>query len=220
MTAERPLTEQLAQAAAERAANRPAEVSEAHARGIAAVRAAGVAEGALSVGDRAPDFTLPDAMGRPVALDDLLRDGPTVLCFYRGGWCPYCSLELRAYEALLPEITAAGATFAAISPQTPDASLTTAEKLALSFPVLSDIGNEVARTFGLVHGVTSEVADILERNGADMAVRNAQPADAIELPLPATYLVDASSTIRFAFVSADYVERAEPTEVLAVLRTL
>ena len=219
MTAERPLTEQLVQAAAEREANRPAEVSEAFARGIAAVRAAGVAEGALSVGDRAPGFTLPDAMGRPVALDDLLRDGPTVLCFYRGGWCPYCSLELRAYEALLPEITAAGATFAAISPQTPDASLTTAEKLALTFPVLSDVGNEVARTFGLVHSVTGEVADILERNGADMAVRNAQPADAIELPLPATYIVDTSSAIRFAFVSADYVERAEPSEVLAVLRT-
>lgn len=217
---DQPLGEQLKELLREKSAGRPAEVSDAFTRGIEAVRASGLVEGSLTVGDAAPRFTLPDATGRPVTLDELVRDSATVLCFYRGGWCPYCNLELRAYEALLPELADAGATFAAISPQTPDASLTTAEKLALSFPVLSDVGNDVARAFGLVHRVTDEVAAIFERNGYAMADRNAQPADAIELPLPGTYVVDAAATIRFAFASADYTERAEPSDVLATVRAL
>lgn len=220
MPTDRTLGEQLQQLLREKTANRPAEISDAFTRGIEAVRASGLSEGALGVGAPAPRFTLPDASGRPVCLDDLLDTGAAVLCFYRGGWCPYCNLELRAYEALLPELADAGATFAAISPQTPDASLTTAEKLALSYAVLSDVGNEVARAFGLVHAVTGEVAEIFERNGYDMAGRNAQPADAIELPLPATYVVDREGTVRFAFASADYTERAEPSDVLTVLRGL
>lgn len=184
-------------------------------RATDAVRASGLADAALSVGDRAPRFTLPDATGQTVALGDLLARGPVILTFYRGGWCPYCNLELRAYQALLPEIEASGATLVAVSPQTPDASLTTQEKKELAFAVLSDEGNAVAREFGLVHTVPADVREAYLGFGIDLDGANGD--DSGDLPLPATYVIDADGTIRFAFVDADYTKRAEPSEVLASL---
>lgn len=201
-------------------ANRPPEIGALFADGVARVRAAGIAQSALAVGDSAADFTLPDATGSDVALSELLGVGPVILCFYRGGWCPYCSLELRAYEALLPELSAAGAVLVAISPQTPDASLTTAQKQNLTFSVLSDVGNVVAGAFGLVHGVEPAIAAAYKRSGHDLPGGNAQPEDDITLPLPATYLIDQQGQVHFAFVSADYTERAEPADVLAAVRGL
>jgi hypothetical protein len=103
-------------------------------------------EKALKTGDHAPDFTLPNPSGRAVSLSALLRSGPAVVTFYRGGWCPYCNLQLRAYQQALGEITALGAKLVAISPQLPDGSMSTAETNRLSFDVLSDVGNRVARS--------------------------------------------------------------------------
>jgi peroxiredoxin len=209
--------------AAGRAKRDPA-ITAAFDAGVEAVRTAGIAERAVTVGEVAPTFTLPDATGRPIALDDLLARGPVVITFYRGGWCPYCSMELRAYQAILPELEAAGATLVAISPQTPDASMTTAEKEELAFTVLSDVGSHVAHAFRLVHPVGDAVAAIYDDNGFDLTGRNAVGAEAgsdeVVLPLPATYVLDRQGTVRFAFVSPDYVERAEPVEVLAAVRAL
>ena len=101
---------------------------------------AGTAIDELAVGETAPDFTLPNATGEPVTLSTALEDGPVILSFYRGGWCPYCNLELRALQSALSDLEDAGATLIAVSPQTPDASLTTAEKNDLEFAVLSDVG--------------------------------------------------------------------------------
>jgi peroxiredoxin len=205
-------------------AKRDPAITAAFDAGVEAVRAAGIAERALTVGEQAPDVTLPDATGSPVALADLLARGPVVITFYRGGWCPYCSMELRAYQVILAELEAAGATLVAISPQTPDASMTTAEKEGLAFPVLSDVGSHVARAFRLVHPVGEEVQAIYEGNGFDLAGRNAIGAgagsDEVVLPLPATYVLDQQGTVRFAFVSPDYVERAEPADVLAAVLAL
>src|SRR5262245_2092016 len=100
-----------------------------------ALGAGGTFADAPHVGDRAPSFRLPDARGGEVALDDLLVDGPVVLVFYRGAWCPYCNLQLAAFQSALADIRAAGAALAAVSPQTPDQSLTFAEQKALEFPV-------------------------------------------------------------------------------------
>ena len=187
-------------------------------RATDAVRASGLADSALTVGDAAPTFSLPNASGETVALSDVLASGPVILTFYRGGWCPYCNLELRAYQAMLPEIEAAGATLVAVSPQTPDASLTTQEKKDLTFTVLSDEGNAVARQFGLVHTLPADLVAAYDQFGLDVAGSNGDASG--DLPLPATYVIDPDGTIRYAFVDADYTKRAEPSEVLASLQAV
>eukprot|EP01039_Chlorochromonas_danica_P016410 gene16410-19404_t len=109
----------------------PPEIRDAMARADLELAASGVAEQALKAGDPAPDFELPGVDGRTIRLSALLRDGPVIVSFYRGGWCPYCNLELRALQSALPQVRALGAQLVAISPQTPDESLSTAEKNAL-----------------------------------------------------------------------------------------
>ena len=172
--------------------------------------------GALDVGARAPAFRLPDARGGDVALDDLLGGGPVVLVFYRGAWCPYCNLQLAAFQGALADIRAAGATLVAISPQTPDQSLTLAEQRALEFPVLSDAGNEVARAYGLVFTSSEANTTTLHGLGIDLADFNGD--DTNTLPAASTFVIARDGVIRFASVSGDYRWRVGPDEVLAVLR--
>jgi peroxiredoxin len=174
-----------------------------------------VGSGAPQMGDQAPTFTLPDARGGEVALERLLGDGPVALVFYRGQWCPYCDLALRAYQEALPQIRAIGAMLVAISPQVPDESLSTAEKRGLAFPVLSDHGNQVARRYGLVFMV-SEALDRLHREfGIDLARSNGNPAN--ELPVPGVFVVARDGRIAFAHVEADFRQRLEPAELLRQL---
>jgi peroxiredoxin len=173
--------------------------------------------GALRVGDRAPGFRLPDARGGDVALDDLLARGPVVLVFYRGAWCPYCNLQLAAFQSAVADLRAAGAELVAVSPQTPDQSLTVAERHALEFPVLSDIGNAVARDYGLVF-TQSEAATAASRQlGIELADFNGD--DSNTLPAASTFVIGAEGVIRFASVSGDYRWRVGPDEVLAALRS-
>jgi peroxiredoxin len=173
---------------------------------------------ARRLGEVAPAFVLGDQHGRPVALADLLQQGPVVLTFYRGAWCPYCNLQLRAYQATLPEITRLGATLIAVSPQTPDNSLSLAEKNELEFPVLSDAHNEVARSYGLVFKVASEMLDTYKAVGSDLVKYNGD--DSWELPVPGTFVIARDGRIRLAFVDGDYSRRLEPAEILQALRSL
>ena len=173
---------------------------------------------ALKEGEPAPDFALPDPTGGTVRLAGLLRRGPVVVTFYRGAWCPYCNLALRAYQAALPEIKALGATLVAISPQTPDNSLTTAEKAGLTFPVLSDVGNRVARRYGLVFALSEAARPIYTAIGSDLSVYNGDAS--WELPVPGTFVIAPDGTVRLAFVDPDYSHRLEPAAILAALRDL
>ncbi len=178
--------------------------------------ATGIANQALTTGDLAPEFTLPDHQGNMVRSTDLLADGPVLINFYRGAWCPYCNLELRSYQAKLDRIQAANATLVAISPMLPDNSLDIAQKNQLAFPVLSDVGNEVATAFGLVFTVDTRIqAMYLERLGNDLPTLNGD--DSFTLPLPATYVIGTDGIIMYAYVNADYRLRADPDDVLAAL---
>ncbi len=179
------------------------------------LRETGIEGKALNVGDRAPDFDLPNAKGGTVKLSDKLKEGPVVISFYRGDWCPYCNLELRALQAALPEFEARGASLVAISPQTPDNSLTTAEKRDLEYAVLSDVGNTVAREYGLVFSLAEELRPIYDQFGLDIPAHNGDST--FELPVPATYVVDQNGVITYAFVNSDYQKRAEPSEILAAV---
>ena len=184
------------------------------------VRAAGTVKNALKVGQPAPHFTLPDAFGHQVSLQSLLAKGPVVISFYRGEWCPFCNLELHAFEEVLPKIKQLGATLVAISPEKPDHGIVITEKNKLTFPVLSDFSNKVARQFGIVFQVGQELNEFSKnvfKN--DLALRNGESS--YELPVPATYVVDATGIIRFAHVDVDYMlGRAEPASVVAALESI
>lgn len=196
----------------------PAEALAVIDRATAEVAVSGIADSSLGVGAKVPDFGLPDATGTKVSLSSLLAKGPVVLAFYRGGWCPYCSTELRALQAKLPEITAAGATLVAVSPQTPDRSLSTAEKLELAFSVLSDEGNRVADSFGLTFTLPEALREVYAGFGLDLPAANGD--DTFRLPIPATYVLCTDGTVAWRFADADYTKRGEPDDVLAALEAL
>jgi peroxiredoxin len=185
---------------------------------IKELRANFAPERAIQTGNQAPDFTLPDPRNREVSLGTLLEAGPAVVTFYRGGWCPYCNIQLRAYQAILPEITALGAQLVAISPQLPDGSLSTAEANDLIFAVLSDVGNTVARTFGLVWSLPEELRAALRSNNKALPGINGD--DSWELPVPATYVIGKDYRVVLASIDVDYRQRLDPGEILAALKRL
>jgi peroxiredoxin len=174
---------------------------------------------ALREGDRAPNFRLSSARGESVELDALLKHGPVVLSFYRGQWCPYCNLELRAYQRFLPQLEALGANLVAISPQTPDNSASTADEHELSYPVLSDVGLHVARSYGLAFDLPPELVE-LHRRQWDHDLTKWNGEGGWSLPIPATYVIGQDAGIALAHVDPDYRDRLQPEAVLARLRTL
>src|SRR5947207_5901322 len=194
----------------------PAEVLEGFGRIIADQAAVYYAARAPKVGERAPDFTLPDQVGRQVSLAGELEQGPVVLIFYRGEWCPYCNAMLRTYGLRAADFSERGARLVAVSPQTPDNSLTMAEKHSLQFAVLSDEGGEVIGTYGLKYDVVAR--ELYETVGVDLAKFNGKGG--WTLPAPAVFVIDREGTVRFVSVNGDYTQRAEPDEVLAVLGSL
>lgn len=125
---------------------------------------------------------------------------------------------MQAYQETLPEIRSLGASLVAISPQTPDSSLSTVDKHKLEFEVLSDVGNHVARRFGLVFRVGGAVRAAMKNFGIDLAKYNADAS--WELPVPGTFVVARDGTIRLAYVDADYTKRLEPAEIVASLRAI
>ena len=212
------LSKELAERAAQGFTALPKHTQEMYQRALADLEESGVADRALGEGDTAPDFELPNAVGETVRLSELLSAGPVVLSFYRGQWCPFCNLELRALQQAMTDIEAAGATLVAVSPNTPDTSLTTVEKHALTFPVLSDHDNLVAKQFNLVYEMTEENIENYREKGRDIPAMNG--VDKWELPIPATYVIDRDRVIRYAYVDANHRRRAEPSEVVAAAARL
>ena len=212
------LTQELANYLAQSQANRPPEVKEVMGKATEDLVRSGIADQSLNTGDTAPNFSLPNATGQTVTLGNLLSSGPVVISFYRGQWCPYCNLELRALQAVLPDIQSLGAQLVAISPQTPDNSLSTTEKNELTFEVLSDVGNQVARQFGLVFSLPEELRPIYQGFGIDLPAHNGD--ETFELPIPATYVIKSDGAIAHAFMDPDYTKRMDPADILAALRSL
>ena len=147
---------------------------------------------------------------------DRLDASMLVITFYRGGWCPYCNLELNAFQQMIPDFEVAGAKLLAISPEVPDHSLTTQEKHDLSFDILYDKGNEISKEFGLVFTLPQEIRSIYDKFGIDVVDHNGD--ETFEVPMPATYIVNQSGEIVYHFVDADYTKRSEPADVLAAVK--
>lgn len=197
---------------AEWARKAPEEAQALIADQIAALERDGAEDRIPAEGAMLPDLVLPDATGRRRRLRDF---GAMVIVFYRGGWCPYCNLQLRAWQKRLPDLAARGLALVAISPQQPDGSLSTAERNALTFPVLSDSEDKAGQAFGVSFPLPEELIALYRRFGHDLPAVNG-PAG-WRLPMPATFLVGPDGRIRFARAEADYRRRVDPDAVLALV---
>ncbi|MFD2541665.1 peroxiredoxin-like family protein [Lacinutrix gracilariae] len=174
---------------------------------------------AIKVKEKAPDFELPNADGKSISLHSLLVKGPVVVAFYRGSWCPYCNLQLRALQAKLKDIHALGATLVAISPEVPDGSMTKNEISKMEFVVLSDQDAKVATQYG----VSWEVPEFLMehmRVDRNLDLETINNGNKNILPIPATFVLGTDGVVKWSYVNVDYRTRSEPDEVIQALKTL
>lgn len=184
---------------------------------IIQLRASGLATGP-KVGTKAPDFSLKDQNGTNVTLYDYTAHGPVILLFYRGVWCPFCNITLRAYQQASELFEASGARILAISPQSPDYSTTMQTNNSITFPVLSDTGNEVASRYNIVFELSESIRNVYQSLGISLDDYNGDSS--WTLPLPTTFVIDRSNIIRLAYIEADYKRRLEPSQILDVLASL
>ena len=213
------IAEQANEIKATAAGRLPAEVVAVFGSEKAALAAAGIPAAAVSVGDTLAPFALPDATGQTRTLEELTADGPAVIVFYRGGWCPYCNVTLRTYQRdLLPQLATYSARLVAISPETPDASLSTQEKAELTYTVLSDTAAELATSLGITFQPSEEGLTAQRSFGVD--IRATRSDNDTLLPMPTVLIVDRDHVVRFVDIHPDYTGRTEPGDILAALQAL
>jgi len=213
------IAEQANDVKAAAAGRLPAQVVALFAADQAALADGGIPTGAVAVGDELAAFALPDATGQTRTLDELTADGPAVIVFYRGGWCPYCNLTLRTYEReLLPQLGAYSARLVAISPETPDASLSTQERAELTYTVLSDTGAQLADALGITFDPSEEGLAAQRTLGVD--IRTTRADAGTRLPMPTVLIADPDHIVRFVDIHPDYTGRTEVSDILAALQTL
>lgn len=193
----------------------PPDVQAIHDRTIAVLKAQGFAARALGVGAKTLPFALHDQAGKMVTSSDLLAKGRLVLLFIRGRWCPFCVGQMEAMNYVAGQIAAAGASLAAISPQTEKQAYFMHDQHKLAFPLLVDTHNEVARQFGLVYRASQEQQELYRRTFVNLPLVNGD--DSWTLPIPATYILDRGGTVLFVSANEDYTERPEPLEILSKL---
>jgi len=175
-------------------------------------------EQAIKDGDVAPDFDLPEFEGGRVCLSSQLAEGPVVVSFYRGAWCPYCNLEMQALQKVLPQIEQAGGKLIAIAPELPEQTGLIRKKGNLTFPLLNDRDNVVAKAYGVVFKLPESLRPVYESLGIDLVA--SQGNDQYELPVPATYIIKQDGNVAHAFVNVDYTMRMEPDDIVEILKTL
>lgn len=177
---------------------------------------------AIQIGARFPDFELPNATGASVSLKSLLASGPVLITFYRGQWCPFCNIALMGLQKRLPDFKAAGAQLVAITPELPDTSLSTVEKNGLEFAVLSDVDNKLARQLGIIFVEPPGFTAVFEHIGLDF--EKAYGAEAakrgLDVPIPATFLLDREGLVKERYIEPNYHERLEPDVALKWVKSL
>ena len=208
----RSLRDQLAERKTLIAKYVPADIQAVHDRVVADLGQKGITTRVLRAGVRAPEFTLEDPNGRPVASIELLAQHRLVVCFLRGRWCPFCVAQMEAMNYILPKLQAAGATLVGVSPQTVQQSSFMAEQHRLKFPLLSDRGNRVARQFGLVYQVPPDQKAVYRSAFVNLALANGD--ESWELPIPATFIIEPDGRVSYASAATDYTQRPEPADIL------
>lgn len=173
---------------------------------------------ALQAASRAPAFTLPDEQDKPVSLADRLNDGPVMLAFYRGDWCPRCTQELAALHAVASQLELLGASVLAVSPQMSVHNRRCVRKHKLNFPILHDAGGHVAAQFGVNWDVPANLRRLYLGLNVDLTKFNGDGRWA--LPLPARYLIDQGQAIVYSEINASESHRMSPAGLLTALKSL
>lgn len=210
------LTEQLKEKANQSATKYPAAVHKIMSDAILELSDRQLAPKTIKAGDKIPQIVLPNASNQLVSVQELLLDNKVILSFYRGGWCPYCNMELRALQNSQVEFKKLGATLVALSPETPDNSLSTLEKNKLNFEVLSDTDNVIADTFNLNFTLPKDLIEVYTNFGINLEHSNGNKNN--QLPIAATYIIDQDGTILYDFIQEDYKKRADPEELIKHLK--
>jgi peroxiredoxin len=188
---------------------------EVQERSVRELETSGAVDNILKAGSQAPDFELTDSTGKLVRSADLLAQGPLVMVFFRGRWCPYCIATVEAWQRSLPELEKHHANLVAVSPQTVKQGSLMAEHHRITFPLLSDRGNKVARQFGVAYQVPADLQELNRRIFVNLEFINGDKT--WELPMPATFLIAPDRQIIFAEAHADYTRRTEPQTVIDLL---
>ena len=208
------LKKELSDFAGQMSRQAPPEILQTMGEEIGKLALSGIVENAKSVGDKAPNFTLENSEGKSISLSKLLESGSVILSFNRGNWCPFCNLEFKALQESVSEIKRAGANLVVISPQLPILSRELKHKNGFVYDILYDKGNEVAKQFGIAFALPEPLRPIHEAFGMDIPAHNGD--NTFELPLAATYVIDKKGEITYAYVNANWMERAEPEEFISL----
>lgn len=194
----------------------PAEILAAFGESLQSLMASNIADKALKVGDMAPNFKI-ELDGKMEDLASLLENGTVVLNFFRGNWCPFCMAELETYQTLFSESAKEmnASQFLFITPQKKRFNDQLKEAQGLNLQFVTDADNEIAQKFGLVFQLESSIQEIYKAIGADLNEFNGD--DSFKLPIPATYIIEPTGKISYAFVDANYMMRAEPKIVLPII---
>ena len=176
-------------------------------------------EKAIKIGKKAPNFKLPDPIGNSISLSNLLNEGPLIITFYRGSWCPYCNLQLRALQNKISDIKKLGATLVAISPEVPDSSITKNEISEMEFIVLSDQDAKVASQYGVAWEVPEFLLEHM-RIDRNLDLKKINNGNSSVLPIPATFLLGIDGIVKWNYVNVDYRTRSEPDEIIEALKNI
>lgn len=212
------LTQKLKELREDNYGKRPDDINQLIDAEIARLAGSGIIETAPKKGDKLADFNLPNQNGKYRHLSEFRAEGAVVVLFYRGGWCPYCNLELRVYQEMLEDIKKAGGSLVAITPELPDSSLSTIEKNELQFEVLTDQDMKYAKEIGIAFNLPQHIREIYDTFGLNLEEYNGK--DGFDLPLAATFVIDKDGMVYSSYVKADYTYRKDPTEVISELKLL
>ena len=172
----------------------------------------------IKVGEKAPDFVLNNALGKAVSLQDKLKEGPVVLVFYRGAWCPFCNMHLHVLQESLPEFKKYGAQLITITPQTPDKSVEQFKEKGYSFEVLSDLDDKVMKDYRLYFELPADLVEVYKNHGIDIEAFNGKGRNV--LPVPGSFVIDTNGIVRAMFADTDYMKRMEPSVIVDALKNI
>ncbi|AZB23335.1 peroxiredoxin-like family protein [Chryseobacterium bernardetii] len=193
----------------------PQDILDAFGKSIEDLKTGKFEENSIQIGGQIPEFSLPNALGKIVSSEEILKNEKIVLAFYRGGWCPYCNLELKFLQDSLIRIKNKGAALIAVSPQSPDHSLSMIEKNNLEFEVLTDIDNNFAKKLGIVFQLQDFVLPYYKGLGIFLSDFNKNNDNT--LPIPAVFVVDKNRVVTYRFLDVNYMNRVDVEKLIEAL---